>query len=91
MRSSTNFVNENDDLVSGFDAFTCAGENVYDIFVNEGRIITDNSIVCLNTNKKIGNRGSLKFFTITFQIFQIISNIFGIIKIRKIKSCLKNV
>ena len=32
MRSSTDYINENDDLVSSFDASTCAGDNVYDIF-----------------------------------------------------------
>ena len=40
MRSSKYSVNENDDLVSGFDASTCVGDNVYDIFENEDIIIT---------------------------------------------------
>ena len=35
MSSSTYSVNENDDLVIGFDASTCSGDNVYDIFDNE--------------------------------------------------------
>ena len=32
MGSSTDSVNYNDDLVSDFDASTCSGDNVYDIF-----------------------------------------------------------
>ena len=37
MRSSTStdYVNDNDDLVSWSDASTCSGDNVYDIFENE--------------------------------------------------------
>ena len=35
MRSSTDYVNYNDDLVSGFNASTFSGDNVYDIFDNE--------------------------------------------------------
>ena len=34
MSSSTYSVNENDDLVIGFDASTCSGDNVYDVFLN---------------------------------------------------------
>ena len=34
MRSSTDPVNDNDDLVSGLDASTCSGDNVSDIFEN---------------------------------------------------------
>ena len=41
MRSSTDYINENDDLVSSFDASTCAGENVYEFFENEDSIITE--------------------------------------------------
>ena len=32
MRSSVNSINGDDDLVSRFDATTCLGENIYDIF-----------------------------------------------------------
>ena len=32
MRTSKDYVNDNDDLVSGFDASSCAGDNVYNIF-----------------------------------------------------------
>ena len=35
MRSSTDYVNDNDDLVSVFNASTFSGDNVYDIFDNE--------------------------------------------------------
>ena len=31
MRSITDYVNDNDDLVSGFNASTFSGDNVYDI------------------------------------------------------------
>ena len=44
MRSSTDILNGNEDLVSGFNASTCSGDNVYDIFDNEDKIITGNSI-----------------------------------------------
>ena len=54
MRSSTDSVNGNKYLVSGFDASTCPGDNVYDIFDNEDEIITGDSIVWVKTNKKIG-------------------------------------
>ena len=32
MGSNTGSVYENDDLVSGFDASTCSGDNFYEIF-----------------------------------------------------------
>ena len=35
MRSITDTVNENDDVVSGFDPYTCSGDNVYEIFENK--------------------------------------------------------
>ena len=35
-----------------FDASTYSGENVYDIFENEDKIIVEDSIVWVNTNKK---------------------------------------
>ena len=43
MRSipSSESVNENDDSVREFDASTCSGDNFYDIFENEGEIITE--------------------------------------------------
>ena len=54
MWSNKYYVNDNnDDLVSGFDASTCSGDNVYDIFENEEKITTDDSNVWVNTNKKI--------------------------------------
>ena len=54
MRSSAYSVNENDDLVSGFDASAFAGENVYEFFENEDIIITKDLIVRINSNKKFG-------------------------------------
>ena len=45
MRSSTESVNDNYSLVSGFDSSTWAGENVYDIFENEERIVAEDSVV----------------------------------------------
>ena len=50
MRSSINVVNENDELVSGFDAYNSSGDNVYDIFDDEDKIITKDSIFWVNTN-----------------------------------------
>ena len=50
MRSSTDSVNDNDYLVSGFDSSTCSGDNVYDIFENEDEIISEDSNVWVNTN-----------------------------------------
>ena len=32
MRSSTDFVNDNDDFVIEFDASTCSDDNVYELF-----------------------------------------------------------
>ena len=52
MGSSTDSVNGNDDLVSEFDASTCSGENIYEIFEKEDEMITENSIVWVNTNEK---------------------------------------
>ena len=52
MRSSTYSVNINEDSVSVFDASNCSGHNVYDIFENEDEIITVDSIVWVDTNKK---------------------------------------
>ena len=53
IRSSKDSVNGNKYLVSGFDAPTCSGDNVHDIFDNEDKIITEDSIVWFNTNKTI--------------------------------------
>ena len=50
MWSSIDYVNENDYLVSGFDASTCSGENVYGIFENEEQMITDDLSVWVSTN-----------------------------------------
>ena len=49
-RSSTGSVNGDGDSFSVFDAFTCPGDNVYEIFENEDKIITDGSIFWVNTN-----------------------------------------
>ena len=52
MRSSTEYVNDNDDdLISGFDAYTYSGNSAYDIFDNEDGIVTDDLNVWVNTNK----------------------------------------
>ena len=56
-KPSTDYVNENDDLVGEFEASTCSGDNFYDIFENEEEIITEDSIVWVNNNKKIGKVG----------------------------------
>ena len=41
MSSSTDYANENDDLVSEFDVSTCLGDNIYEIFENKGKIIAE--------------------------------------------------
>ena len=38
-------------MVSGFDASNCSDENGYEIFENENAIITEYSIVYVNTNE----------------------------------------
>ena len=54
MRSNEVSVTNNDDnLVSGFEKSTCSGDTVCDIFENEDEIITENSIVWVNSNKEI--------------------------------------
>ena len=53
MRSSKDSVNDNDDLVNLFDASTCLGDNVYDIFDNKDKIITEDLNVWVNTKRKI--------------------------------------
>ena len=67
-------VNEKDDTVGEFDASTCSGDNVYDIFENKEEIITEDSIVWFNTNKKISKVGSLKSLSVIFQRIPMISN-----------------
>ena len=55
MISSEDYVtNNDDDLVSEqnkFDESTCSVDSVCDIFDNDEEIITENSIVWVNTNK----------------------------------------
>ena len=53
IRSSTYSVNDNDYLVSGFDTSTCSGEDVYDIFENKDKIITEYLNVWANTYKEV--------------------------------------
>ena len=60
MRSSTDYVNEKDDLFSGFYSSTCAGNNVYDIFDDECMIVTEDSIVWFNTNKIVWEESFIK-------------------------------
>ena len=56
MRPYTGSVNGNDDSVSEFDASTCWG----DIFENDEKIITEDSIVWVDTNKRIKERSIIK-------------------------------
>ena len=53
MRSSTDYVNYNDDFVSGFDASTCLSGNVYSIFENQDEIITEDWNIWVKTNGTI--------------------------------------
>ena len=73
MGSSTYSVNYNNDLVSGFDASTCSGDNVYEHFENEDKLITEDFNVWVNTNFFL-NTGSLKFLTLTCKSIPIIKN-----------------
>ena len=52
-RPSSEYLNKKDDSVSEFNASTCSDDNFYDIFDNEEEIITGDSIVWVNTIKKI--------------------------------------
>ena len=52
-KKSLEYVNEKYDPVGEFDASTCSGDNFYDTFDNEEEIITGDSIVWINNNKKI--------------------------------------
>ena len=45
--------NNNDNMFSGFDESTCSGDSDCDIFDNADDIITEDSTVCINTNKVI--------------------------------------
>ena len=53
MGSSTYYINEYDDLVCGFDVSTFSGGNVYYNFENKSKIITEYSIIWVNTNERI--------------------------------------
>ena len=72
--SSTDYVNANDYLVSGFDASTCSGDNLYDIFDNEDEMITVDLNVWVNNNDCFGKGVSLKFLTVTCHRIPIIKN-----------------
>ena len=50
MRSIAGSVNDNDDLVSGFNASIYSGDNVYEIFENKDEIIIEGLNVWFNTN-----------------------------------------
>ena len=49
-RTSTNYLNDNNDSISEFDVSTCPGDNFYDIFENEDEIITEDSIFFVNNS-----------------------------------------
>ena len=53
MSQSKKSVNRAEDSVREFDASTCSGDIAYGIFENKGEIITECSIVWVNTNKTI--------------------------------------
>ena len=59
-------MNNNDDLVSEFDASTYSGDSFYDIFDNEEEIITEGSVVWVKTNKNIWGGRVIKN---TFHLF----------------------
>ena len=73
MTSTADFVNDNYAiLVSKFDESTTLGDSVYDIFEKNDDIITEYSIVWVNTYEKNRRDGSLKFFFVTFHRIPII-------------------
>ena len=72
MMSITDSKNDNDDyLFSGFDAYNCSGDSVYDIFENEDYIITEDLNVWVNANKIIWEGRVIK---ITYSDLQKYSN-----------------
>ena len=50
-----------------FDASTCSDDTYYDIYDNEEELITEDSIVWVNTNKPFGKEGSLKSLSVMCQ------------------------
>ena len=67
MRSSSDYVNNNDDnLVSRFDESTCLDNSVCYIFDIEDKIITEDYIVWVNTNKAIWQGRFIKFLSDNF-------------------------
>ena len=53
VKVSTDPVNKNQYVVSGFDAPTYSGDNVYGIFESEDKIIIKGPMFWVNNNKKI--------------------------------------
>ena len=53
VKVSTDSVNKNEYLVSGFDAPTFSVDNVYGIFESEDKIINEGPIFWVNNNKTI--------------------------------------
>ena len=47
-RPSSEYLNEKDDSIGEFGAYTCSDDNFYDIFDNEEEIITEYSIFLQN-------------------------------------------
>ena len=59
-RPSSESLNEKDDSVGEFNASTFSGDRLYDIFDKEEEIITEGSIVWVNTNTIIWGGGVIK-------------------------------
>ena len=78
-RPSSEYLNEKYYSVGEFDASTCSGYKFYDIYYKEEEIITEGSIVWLNTNKNIGKEGSLKPLSVIFQRMPNIWNLYGLV------------
>ena len=49
------------------DASTCSGDRYYYIFDKDEEIITEGSIVWVNTNTPFGKEGSLKSLSVMYQ------------------------
>ena len=66
--SSTDTVNDKENLVSGIDASTCAGDNAYEILITRTELLT--RIKCFGSTiiNQFGKGGSLKFLTVNYHM-----------------------
>ena len=82
MRSGTYSVNENDYLISGFDASTCSGENIYEILRIRTKILLRTILFGSTLIKIFGKIGTLKPLTVSIQRIQLLKTGRDELKIR---------